>query len=340
MREFVTDLLHRHGDDVPAFSSRHTLTHGALRAAVSAEAKLFAAAGVGAGNVVAVRLPPSFTRLEVVLALWVLGARVVVLDHRSPPATRDLEHRLCRPQYVVRASGRFGDVFRERCELVTERRPDGAPATTRHRVVQVAGTRAVGRSTESVIREVVRYSAARGVARRGERQLLLPGFGPVGGLLHALAEGVHLVFPEDDSAAAILRAAARYDVDVVAGLPRHFASLVAEPDRAALRGVRAAYAGGDPLPPEVADGFARTYGLPLGEWFGTTETGVLALDVSGRAATPLGDTVLRVRDGRVEVALDESPYLDEAVGSWSGGWLRTGARGGFDVRGNLRLDHT
>ena len=114
MREFVTDLLRRHGDDVPVFSHEHTVTHGALRAAVAAEASLFAASGVGEGSTVALHVPPSFTQLEVVLALWSLGARVISIDHRLTPAEVDVLRELTRPQFFVRASGRPVGIFRER----------------------------------------------------------------------------------------------------------------------------------------------------------------------------------------------------------------------------------
>ncbi|MBB5959173.1 acyl-coenzyme A synthetase/AMP-(fatty) acid ligase [Saccharothrix tamanrassetensis] len=351
MREFVTDLLRRHGDDVPVFSHDHTVTHGRLRASVAAEAGLFAASGVSDGTTVAVQLPPSFTQLEVVLALWTLGARVISLDHRFTPAERAVEHALARPQFVVRAGGRIGPVFRERHELVTEHRPDGLPALTRHRLVQFSsgstGTpKMIGRSTESVIREVVRFGAAEGMVRHGERMMLLNNtsrsFGLMGGLLHALAEGVHLVFPKGDTAQDILRTAVTHEVDFITGLPYHFVRLVNVADRSALRTVRAAFAGAEPMSPEVADGFARAYGFRVGECFGTTETGALTLDVGGASrpavGRPLSDTTLRVRDGMVEVALDESPYLcDDGVTRYADGWLRTGDRGEFDARGNLRL---
>ncbi|MFI9817857.1 class I adenylate-forming enzyme family protein [Saccharothrix variisporea] len=351
MREFVTDLLRRHGDDVPVFTHDHTVTHGRLRESVAAEAGLFAASGVGEGSTVAVQVPPSFTQLEVVLALWSLGARVISIDHRLTPLEVDVLRDLARPQYVVRAAGRGDGAFRERCELVTERRSDGVPALTRHRLVQFSsgstGTpKVVGRSTESIIREVMRFGAAEGMTQRGEKLLLLNAtahsFGLMGGLLHSLAAGVELVFAARPTADDILRAAAVHEVDFVTGLPFHFALLAQAADRSAFRTVRAAFAGGEMMPPEVAEAFGRAYGFPVGECFGTTETGALTLDVTGASrpavGRPLTDTTIRVHDGLVEVALDESPYLrDDGSDRYADGWFRTGDRGEFDARGALRL---
>ncbi|PSL52988.1 acyl-CoA synthetase (AMP-forming)/AMP-acid ligase II [Saccharothrix carnea] len=350
MREFVTDLLRRQGDDVPVFSHDHTVTHGALRASVAAEASLFAASGVGEGSTVALHVPPSFTQLEVVLALWSLGARVISIDHRLKPAEVEVLRELTRPQFVVRASGWSG-LFRERYELVTEPRTDGRPAATRHRLVQFTSgstgrPKVVGRSTESIIREVMRFGAAEGMPGHGERLLLLnstaQSFGLMGGLLHALAAGVHLVFAGKLSAEDILRTAARHEVDFITGVPFHFDLLASAADRSALRTVRGAFAGGELMRPDVAERFADAYGFMVGECFGTTETGALTMDAAGATrpavGKPLSDTTIRVRDGLVEVALDQSPYLDEGDPTrYLDGWFRTGDRGEFDAHGNLRL---
>ncbi|MFE2757396.1 class I adenylate-forming enzyme family protein [Actinosynnema sp. NPDC059335] len=351
MREFVTDLLRRHGDDVPVFTHEHTTTHGALRAAVAAEASRFAASGVGEGSAVALHVPPSFTHLEVVLALWGLGARVISIDPRLTPAEVDVLLDLTRPQFVVRGVARHDGVFRERHELVTEERPDGRPAATRHRLVQFTSgstgvPKVVGRSTESIIREVMRFGAAEGMPGRGERMLLLnstaQSFGLMGGLLHALAVGVRLVFAARPTAEEVLRTAARHEVDFVTGVPHHFELLAEAADRSALRTVRGAFAGGELMRPDVAERFADAYGFRVGECFGTTETGALTMDVTGTSrpsvGRPLSDTTIRVRDGLVEVALDQSPYLDDGDhGRYLDGWFRTGDRGEFDARGNLRL---
>ncbi|MFI9010645.1 class I adenylate-forming enzyme family protein [Actinosynnema sp. NPDC053489] len=363
MREFVTDLLARHGDDLPVFTHDHTVTRGSLRASVAAEAAVFAASGVGEGTTVAVQVPPSFTQLEAVLALWTLGARVVPIDHRLTPAEVGVLRELARPQFVVRATDRFTGAFRERYELVTERRRDGLPAATRHRLVQFTSgstgrPKVVGRSTESVIREVMRFAAAGDMARHGEKFLILNNtaysFGLMGGLLHALAAGVELVFATRSSSAEdILRAAGRHRVDFLSGQPFHF-DLLAKAGPAeggpagadpvgALRTVRGALAGGELMPPEVAEAFAAVHGFAVGECFGTTETGALTMDVSGASrpsvGRPLSDTTIRVREGLVEVALDESPYLteDDGPSRYSDGWFRTGDRGEFDAEGNLRL---
>ncbi|GLY52114.1 class I adenylate-forming enzyme family protein [Lentzea sp. NBRC 102530] len=342
MRAFITDLLHRHGDSSPIFSHRTTVTHGLLRADVLAHADRFGAVGIGEGSTVAVQVPPSFSHLEAVLALWSLGAQVISIDHRLKPAEAHALHALTHPQFLVHPSGSSASGFQERYGLVATR-VDGLPASSPHRLVQFSSgstgrSKVIGRSTQSLIDEVARFEASAGMARRGERLLLLNSpahsFGLIGGLLHALSAGVHLVFAEKPTAAAILRQAREFAVDFVTGLPFHFDLLASSPDRASLRTVRGAFAGGELMPQEVASRFLAEYGIPVGECFGTTETGALTMAVGGTIRPSVGplmpNVTARVRDGLVEVALPSTPYLSsDDPARFSGGWFRTGDRGEF-----------
>lgn len=350
MRAFISGLLHRHDDSTPIFSHRNTVTHGLLRADVSAHAARFEAVGIGEGSTVAVQVPPSFSHLEAVLALWTLGAQVISIDHRLRPAEAHALHALTRPQFLVHPSGEVGRGFQERYGLVVSP-VDGAPASSAHRLVQFSSgstgrSKVIGRSTSSLVDEVARFEACEGVPRSGERLLLLNSpahsFGLVGGLLHSLAAGVHLVFAASPAASDVQRQARAFEVDFITGLPFHFDLLASSPDRSALSSARGAFAGGELMPQEVASRFLTEYGFPVGECFGTTETGALTMAVRGTARPSVGPLMpgitARVRDGLVEVALPETPYLSSDDPSrYSGGWFRTGDRGEFTPSGELRL---
>ncbi|MCR3747522.1 class I adenylate-forming enzyme family protein [Lentzea californiensis] len=350
MRAFITELLHRHGDEVPILSHRSTVTHGLLRADVTAHSLRFAAVGIGDGSTVAVQVPPSFSQLEAVLALWSLGAQVISIDHRLRPAEAHVLHELTRPEFLVHPGGTPAQGFQERYGLVAER-VEGLPAASPHRLVQFSSgstgrPKVIGRSTSSLVDEVARFSAADGMVRRGERLLLLNSpahsFGLVGGLLHSLAVGAHLVFAASPTAEDVLSCARTHEVDFVTGLPFHFDLLAASPDRSALQTVRGAFAGGEMMPQDVADRFLAAYGFPVGECFGTTETGALTMAISGTVrpsvGRPMSGITARVRNGLVEVALQETPYLAENdPARFAGGWFRTGDRGEFTADGELRL---
>ncbi|MET9230889.1 class I adenylate-forming enzyme family protein [Lentzea sp. NPDC003310] len=350
MRAFITDLLHRHDDSTPIFSFATTVTHGLLRADVDAHARRFAAVGIGEASTVAVQVPPSFSHLEAVLALWSLGAQVISIDHRLTSSEAHVLHSLTRPEFLVHPSGEVATGFRERYGLVASR-VDGTPAVTPHRLVQFSSgstgrPKVIGRGTSSLIDEVARFEASDGMVRAGERLLLLNSpahsFGLVGGLLHALAVGAHLVFSASPAASDVLHQARAFEVDFVTGLPFHFDLLTSTPDRSALSTARGAFAGGELMPQEVASRFAAAYGFPVGECFGTTETGALTMAVGGTirpsVGSPMPGVTMRVRNGLVEVALPETPYLSgNDPARYSGGWFRTGDRGEFTPAGELRL---
>jgi acyl-coenzyme A synthetase/AMP-(fatty) acid ligase len=100
--------------------------------------------------------------------------------------------------------------------------------------------------------------------------------------------------------------------------------------------------GGELIRPEVEERFSALYGLPIGQGYGTTETGIIAMDVTGATRPTVGPVCdgvrLRVRDGQVEVGLDRSPYLSEPYQvRYQDGWWRTGDRGELTGDGLLTL---
>lgn len=96
------------------------------------------------------------------------------------------------------------------------------------------------------------------------------------------------------------------------------------------------------MPPAVAARFAERYGVPVGESYGTTETGVVAMDAGGTSRPSVGraapGVVLREHEGELDVALEESPYLFDSGGTqYADGWLRTRDRATVDATGAVRL---
>jgi len=351
--QLVSDLMALHPDDLPYLIADHVVTHGELREAVEQEAALFASAGVREGSTVALQVPPSFTQIEVLLALWRLGAQVMLVDHRLKPAEVEQLRALCRPQLVVRAgaAGWSRLNFRSRHELVTEKRADGLPAATAHRLIQFSSgstgrPKVVGRTEESIVAEIRRFNQLAGMPALGERVLLLSStahsFGLIAGLLHSLYAGVGVVFSPRVAAGEILRAAAEHDVSAVFGVPFHYELLATAEDPPLLASLRCAVSGGELMPPAVADRFHEVYGVRVGESYGTTETGVIAMDVSGRLRPTVGPAtpgvLLRVRDGELEVRLPATPYLTEdGQDRYVDGWLRTRDRAELTLDGTVRL---
>ncbi|MFB9447224.1 long-chain fatty acid--CoA ligase [Dactylosporangium vinaceum] len=321
------ELLAGGPDDAVWARGRRPATHGELREQVAWLARVLRAQGLGPGRTVVLKGPRSLTLLWTLLALWSLGAQVVLVEQWVPLTGDRSPLRPCRPEFQVTIGvpappGAFVD----EAEVRVVRDPAGEPARSGDCLLQLSsGTtgrpRLVGRTPESLIAELDRLQALAGMPRAGERVLLLESFvhsyGLVCGILHALAAGAELVLPAGPARAL--------DVDAVIGAPGDFAALVERP-RPAPR-LRLALCGGEMLPPETYHAFAERYGVHIGQAYGTSETGLVATDLAGQHGPPfLGRPVPGVRTrivgGALEVYAPRSPYpFDPQVGF--GGWLPT-----------------
>ncbi|MBO0804528.1 MAG: AMP-binding protein, partial [Nocardiopsaceae bacterium] len=93
----------------------------------------------------------------------------------------------------------------------------------------------------------------------------------------------------------------------------------------------------------TAGRFAARFGIGVGESYGTTETGVIAMDVSGATRPAVGPAApgvcLRIHQGELEVRMPEgTPYLhDSGEDRYADGWLRTRDRAELDAAGAVRL---
>ena len=312
------------GDDPVWEYPGRVVTRDELGEEVPWHERMLRAHGIRPGDTVALSGEASFTQLWSVLALWSAGAQVMLLAPGLTVAERDAAIRVARPSFLIttgadrRPRGRFPD----HCEVLVRRLPGGRRATGDCLAQFSSGTtgtpKLVGRTAASLTAELARFAAAPGMPGRGETVALLEpythSFGLIGGVLHALRAGAVVSFPADGSAAA--RRAAVLGADVALGNPEHYAELVTGRERSKPRRLRAAFSSGDTLAPEVYTAFRRRYGVPIGQAYGTTETGVLAADPRGTpdgrtVGAPLPGVAVRVAAGVLEVRTD-------------GGWVSTG----------------
>ncbi|MFE2674404.1 AMP-binding protein, partial [Streptomyces hygroscopicus] len=234
MRELLEALFDAHPGELPYLvHGEHPVSRAEVRDAVAREADVFAGHGVGEGRTVMLRIPPSFTQIEVLFALWRLGAQVMLVDHRLKPSEVDALRSVCHPQFMVSAgtAGRSPLRFEPRYEVVTSRCPGGRAAATAHRLVQFSSgstglPKVIGRTADSLAAEIDRFTRIEGMPAPGERVLLLSStahsFGLIAGVLHTLAVGVSAVFARRVSARDILAAAGRHDVHLIFGTPFHY----------------------------------------------------------------------------------------------------------------------
>ncbi|HKS46152.1 MAG TPA: class I adenylate-forming enzyme family protein [Amycolatopsis sp.] len=358
MSNLVDELFAAHpGELAYLIHEDHVVSRAEIEAAVAREVAVFAGFGIGAGSTAMLQVPPSRTQFEAMLALWRLGAQVMLVDHRLKAAEVAALRVLCRPQVLIRAGGTEGSLgFRLGYELITSPCHDGLASAdvtgAGHALVQFSSgstgmPKVIGRTAASLAAEIDRFTRIEGMPVRGERVLLLSStahsFGLIAGLLHSLATGVSVVFARRVSARDMLAAAARHRVHAVFGTPFHYELLSTARDLPALPDLRAAVSGGEIMPLETAARFAERFGLAVGESYGTTESGVIAMDVSGASRPAVGPPApgmrVRIRDAELDVELpDGSPYLHSpGDGRYVDGWLRTRDRAELDETGAVRL---
>lgn len=355
MRTLVDTLFDAHPGALPCLvHGDHPVSRAEVRTAAAMEADVLAGYGIGEGTTVMLRIPPSFTQIEVLLALWRLGAQVMLVDHRLKQSEVDALRAVCHPRFLVGSgpAGRSPLRFEPRYEVVTSRFPDGRPAATEHRLVQFSSgstglPKVIGRTPASLAAEIERFTRIDGMPTLGERVLLLSStahsFGLIAGVLHSLAAGVAAVFARRVSAKDILAAAGRHDVHTIFGTPFHYELLSTAKELPPLPALRAAVSGGEIMPPETAARFAGRFGIGVGESYGTTETGVIAMEVSGASRPSVGRPApgvrVRIEEGELDVRLpDGTPYLhDSGGGRYADGWLHTRDRAELDPTGGVRL---
>ncbi|OZV81654.1 AMP-dependent synthetase [Micromonospora echinospora] len=330
---------------------------GALRRLVADAQARLAETGLRPGGAVALRLPPSLSYVVHLLAVWRSGGQAVLLDHRLTDHEVDRALERLHPQVVVAPVRAGGGALRVFVDVTAglsaySDRSAGSP----HAVVQLSSgstgpSKVIGRTAEDLVAEVRRYTEIDGVARPGERIILLPSMvhvlGLVGGLLYGLHARVELVPPERLSGDAVLAAIAAQDSPAtVLGVPFHIGLLASTRPPAPLPQFKRMTTGGELVPAAVAQAFADRHGVPLGNMYGMTEVGVIGTDLYGRhrpSITPAPGIEVREVDGELLVSCPASPYVGLSDPTrWADGWLRTRDAGTVDpvtglvtVRGRL-----
>ncbi|MEU8436237.1 class I adenylate-forming enzyme family protein [Streptomyces sp. NPDC029216] len=316
------------------------VTRERLRAETERALGTLRAHGISGGSAVAVQVQPSFTLLWSVFALWSAGAQVMLLDPRLTAAetTRLLE--LCEPQFHLTSgpAGRAVAGFRDEVEVVVERRPTGRAAQSGHCLLQFSSgstglPKVIGRTGRSLLEEVDRFAGLPDMPKRGENLLLLSSlvhsFGLIGGVLHALSTGVTLHFAVRPQPYELLALMAERPVDAVFGVPVHFDLLSRAATVPPMPALRLAVSGGEALSSEVFTRFEERYGIRVGQAYGMTEAGIIAVDLTGEhgspaVGVPAPGVKTAVVEGTLRVWLPENPYLHtDRAERYADGWLNT-----------------
>lgn len=344
------------------------LSYGGLAELTDNRRRELAAAGAGPGVRVALVCAPSAGLLASALALLALRATVVPVGASLPPSDLQRTVRLTRCGLVV------GPDSVQRTDIAGS---EGAwPEPPVLGLLSSGSTgrpKLVLRSESQVEAGLAIFSSSLGVAASDRVLAVLPlehsyGFNNV--LLATLAAGGAVILAGTTHPRAVAAAVRREGATVLPAAPVFFDLLsksAAGHDRPALASLRAAISVGTALPRRVHAAFQATFGVPLYQSYGTSETGPVALNTTGvpdGEFLPLGTLCPQVHamilnDNGVEVAdgvpgelVVESPAVglgydseaDETPGGsrFEGRRFHTGDRvvrehGTFRFRGRLKV---
>lgn len=197
--------------------------------------------------------------------------------------------------------------------------------------------------------------------------------GVLPGALCSLAVGMHVIIPtaalfrNRDVVQNYWRLAEHHGCTLMSGVPTVLAALAGVPlDGADISRMRSVRTGAAPLPPELAQRFAQTFGLQINESLGMTETAGLSTVAPPGLSAPAGCVGWPLPHAQVRIVAlnsddqatgDDLPASDKGMVLYRGpnlfsgyldaaetassftpdGWLITGDVGFVDTQGRLHL---
>jgi acyl-coenzyme A synthetase/AMP-(fatty) acid ligase len=328
-------------------SERRSFTFAQLGERVGAWATALRKAGVQAGQLVSIALGniPAFA--EVFFALRLLDAAALLVDEGSASVSA----RMGAAWILRRDAGESMDGGPDPEVKLGRLRPEAVVPAGTALVKLTSGSTLAPRGacfSEDALVEGIDH-ILKGMEITADDRVLVSiplshGYGFDNGVLSLAAAGTPLILQSDILPGALLRSLREQEVTFFPAVPALIRALgqVSWPEGLALRRVISASA---PLSRGAAEAFRRASGLPVGQFFGSTETGGISFEsrpddprAEGCVGFPLPGVRIELAEGdavRVHSKANRFAVLPEqAVPEY----VETGDRASWSSEGRLKLE--
>jgi len=315
--------------------------------------KLLAARGVEAGDVVGVQLPNVWQYVALELAIPDLGAVILPLPGGLGRHELQWITEKTRPRMVIGA-GELEELASASAGGLPAP-PIASPDPTRvAEIALTSGTTGMPKlaSLSARLKQVTFESFTERLQITEEDRALpmTPLTQGIGGMcLYCLRRGAALVMLRDPhwTAEHCLAVAAESRATMMVGVPTNVIRMLNHPLPAATS-LRAVAVAGAPLPPEIAERWETTTGVPISSFYGSMDAGQLAVaspsDPRALRWTTVGRphdrAEWRILDGEICMRGDlvQDRYWGETSGPYSSdGWAHMGDLGFVDESGYLHV---
>ncbi|MCD1259615.1 long-chain fatty acid--CoA ligase [Paenibacillus athensensis] len=192
------------------------------------------------------------------------------------------------------------------------------------------------RTFASLEREWAHYQLEDGAPGADSRVLcLVPvshSFGMLSATAATLRQGGLVLYAEDPKPQQLVALMEHEAVTHVYGVAFHYQLLARELERSkpTLSAKPLLLSSGGPLPAELTAKYSETIGLPLGQQYGMSEVGYIAVDFAGSRPGSVGRiaphiAAARLEDNQLAISLPQSPYATEQLNWCEGAGVETGA---------------